>query len=634
MNISRTFSHTVKNIRASATKHARAAYVAMTPLTHATIALVRARPWVSLVLLFAALGGGYYVYLRGETVSSVTYSIGTVTKGTLVISVTGSGQVATTNQVDLKSKVSGDVTSVPVKSGQTVRAGAPLLYIDAREAQKAVRDARTNLASAQLSLEKARKPTEVLTLTQAENKITASNDTLAKSYDDGYTSISNTFLDIPGVMSGLEEVLYGTKVSTTAVQSNVDAYAALLGNADTGVQVFKNDAVAKYKKARTDYDAAFAHYRLLTRAISDSETEREIRDTYALTKTIADSVKSTNDYLSYILDKLKTNNSSVPALLTTHLTNLNTYTGTTNTHLSSLLSITNTITTTKRNLTEYTQSLEDLKQGTDVLDIESARLSVVQRQNALTDALEKLSDYTVRAPFAGTVASLDIQRGQSVSSGSTIGVLVTKDKIAEVSLNEVDIAKVSVGQKATLTFDAVEDLSITGKVVAVDTIGTVTQGVVTYAVQISFDTQDARIRPGMSVSANIINQIKADVLLVPASSIKTSGQTSAGGEGSSSYVEVPPALTPEQQGKTSGLSFPLPLAQKTVVTGLTDDTQTEVVSGLAEGDSIITRTVKAAATTSTAPSLFGNMRPPGTGGGGGGGAGGGNGARGAGGQTR
>jgi HlyD family secretion protein len=559
--------------------------------------------------------GAYWYFFTGTPAAPATYTIGTVERGTLTLRVTATGQVSSSNQVDLKTKVSGDVTSVPAKTGQTVRAGSPLLFIDSREAQKAVRDARTNLATAQLALEKARKPTEALTLTQAQNRITASHDTLAKSYDDGYNSISNAFLDLPSVMSGLEDVLYGTKINATASQANIDAYGSLFESTDAGIATFKLDAATKYRAARTMYDAAFAHYRTLTRAIDATAVEKEIKDTYALTKTIADSVKSSYDYLSYIEDKLKTKNQTPPPLLATHTASLNSFTAKTNTHLASLLSITNTITTTKRSLTEYEQSLADLQAGTDVLDIESARLSVVQRQNALTDALEKLSDYTVRAPFAGTIASLDIQRGQSVVSGSAFGVLVTQDKIAEVSLNEVDIATVKNGQKATLTFDAVEDLQITGTVVAVETIGTVTQGVVTYTVKIGFDTQKGelyeRIRPGMSVSADIITNTKTDVLLIPASSIKTSDSRGTTG----TYVEIPPPLTAEQTGRTSGLSFPLPLTQQSITTGLTDDTVTEVIDGLSEGDTIITRTVKTTSTAPAAPSLFGTMRPPGTGGG-------------------
>ena len=103
--------------------------------------------------------------------------------------------------------------------------------------------------------------------------------------------------------------------------------------------------------------------------------------------------------------------------------------------------------------------------------------------------------------------------------------LITKQKIAEISLNEVDAAKVKVGQKVTLTFDAIDGLSITGEVSEIDALGTVSQGVVTYGVKIAFDTQDERVKSGMSVSAAIITDVKQNVLLVPNAAVKSNERT-------------------------------------------------------------------------------------------------------------
>ena len=100
-----------------------------------------------------------------------------------------------------------------------------------------------------------------------------------------------------------------------------------------------------------------------------------------------------------------------------------------------------------------------------------------------------------------------------------------------MSLNEVDIAQIKINQKATLTFDAIQDLTIAGTVLEVDSIGTTSQGVVTYGVTIGFDTQDQRIKSGMSASASIITNSKTDALLVPNSAIKSSG--------GSNYVQMP-----------------------------------------------------------------------------------------------
>src|SRR5207248_903868 len=84
--------------------------------------------------------------------------------------------------------------------------------------------------------------------------------------------------------------------------------------------------------------------------------------------------------------------------------------------------------------------------------------------------------------------------------------------------------------KATLTFDAIPDLTISGTVAEIDSLGTVSQGVVTYNVKISFDTQDSRIKGAMSVSAAIITEVKQDVLVVLNSAVKSSS--------GASYVEM------------------------------------------------------------------------------------------------
>ena len=94
----------------------------------------------------------------------------------------------------------------------------------------------------------------------------------------------------------------------------------------------------------------------------------------------------------------------------------------------------------------------------------------------------------------------------------------------------------------------------------IDTIGTVSQGVVTYNVKIGFDTQDERVKPGMSVSTDIITDVRQDVLMVPNSAIK-----------SSSYVE---ALANGQP------------VREPVEIGLSNNTMTEIISGLNEGDKI------------------------------------------------
>ena len=160
--------------------------------------------------------------------------------------------------------------------------------------------------------------------------------------------------------------------------------------------------------------------------------------------------------------------------------------------------------------------------------------------------------------------------GGSGSGGSSVPIVIDDlgSMTATVQVSEVDITNVSIGQKAALTFDAIDGLSLTGKVTGIDSSGTVSSGVVNYNVTITLDTGDARLKPGMSVNAEITTAVKQNVLTVPSSAVKT--------EGSTQYVQVMVNGTPRDQ---------------IVTTGLSNDTSIEIDSGLKEGDTVVTQTI-------------------------------------------
>jgi multidrug efflux pump subunit AcrA (membrane-fusion protein) len=214
----------------------------------------------------------------------------------------------------------------------------------------------------------------------------------------------------------------------------------------------------------------------------------------------------------------------------------------------------------------------------------------------------------VTSPIDGVVAKISATMAEQVSNGTAIATIITPNEYATISLNEVDAAKVSVGQKATLAFDAVNNLSLAGTVSEVDGIGTVSQGVVTYNVQIAFDSEDNRVKPGMSVNAAIITAADQNVLVVPSAAIKTQGNISYVQELGQKY-----SMAQETAGVTS-ITLPKNFP---VTVGLSDDTNTEIVSGLSAGDQIIikTTTITGASASTKSAATAATTR---TGGGGGG----------------
>lgn len=512
------------------------------------IKLISSHKIAAFLILLALAYGGYWGYKKWtDTTGETKYIFATIKKDTIEVSVSGSGQISASNQVDIKAKASGDVVYVGAKNGDEVRIGAILLQLDARDAQKSVRDAEISLENAKLSLEKFK-------FANSKEKL---EENLEKAREDGFNATSNAFLDFPTIMTGLDDLLFGN--TFTSSQTNLNYYSDAVKSYDEKVILYKNDAADAYQTARQAYDQNFTDYKNTSRFSGEADIEKLIKQTYDTTKLVAESVKSASNLIQFYKDKLIERSLKTNALADTHLSSLNNYTSKANSHLTNLLSA--------------KQTIEDKKDAfvNSDLDLKSQELSVRQRENVLLDAKEKISDYFLRAPADGIAAKINFKKGDSVSGGAIAATFITKLRLAEISLNEVDAAKIKVGQKTILTFDAVPNLSVSGKVAEIDAIGVVSQGVVSYIVKISFDAQDERVKPGMSASAAIITDVKTDALVAPISAVKS--------QGGSQYIEL-----------KSGENAP---KRARIETGLANDEFIEIISGVKEGDQVVAGAISA-----------------------------------------
>lgn len=553
-----------------------------------------------IILSLIVISLGYWGYKHYTNTSGETrYVLATVEKGTIVSSISGTGQVSAESQVDIKSKVSGEAIYVGVVNGQEAKAGDLIAKIDARDAEIA-------LENAKISLEKLIKPADAASILQTENALEDSKqsnvkakDDLAKAYDDGFNTVSNAFLDLPDVITGLNDLLNNYQSGAGYLNDiNVRIYG------ETAMS-YRSEATKAFFTARDQYDANLIHYKNLTRTSPSANIESLAAETYLTIKSAADAIKNSKNTLDYIRGQQASQSRNDSTAVQN---NLNSWTSKVNTHLLNLLSIKNSIenykdaiTSSSRDIAQKTESLKKLRDGADELDIRNQELAVRQKEYAY-------EDYFIRAQFDGVIAKINIKQSDSVSGGESVATLITKRKIANISLNEIDAAKIKVGQKTTLTFDAIEGLSITGKVTQVDLVGNVTQGVVTYNVEIGFDTQDDRIKPGMSLSASIITDVKQDTLIAPNSSLKS--------QGNANYIEVFDQKFPQDEA-SQGITSPTAPRRQPVEVGMSNDTSTEIISGLNEGDQIVSRTILPSSTQSQTGQQTSGFRIPGFSGGGG-----------------
>ncbi len=531
---------------------------------------IKAHKIISLVIGVIIVLGGRYVWAKTRPPADAKYVLATVEKGTILSSVSGTGTVSTENQVDLKAKSSGQILRLPAVPGQQVSQGDLIASLDSRDAYVA-------LQTAQVALNKLLEPADKLALIQNQNA-------LQQSYNDGFNGVAAAFVDMPVVVQGLYDLLYKSGGYLT------ENYTNYQGIAVTNLRALANSSFGAAKSSLDNLSNEYSNTPKSTEATD--KIEKLVNDTYDTLRLVSQAVKDAKNTVDELQIERSEQTSSVAVAAEG---NLATWTSKINADLQSVLG-------NKASITNNKEALAKLERGTDELDIESARLNLLSRQNAYDDSF-------VRAPFDGTVARVPVRLYDNVSNGTVVATMITKNQYAEISLNEVDVVKVKAGQKSTITFDAIPGLSITGEVAQVDTVGISNQGVVTYNVKIKFDTDDPRVKPGMSASASIVTEIRTNVLKVANSAIKTSS-----GNRSVQVVSAADKNLPQTQTGVTLTNAPQAVE---VEIGLQSDSETEIISGLNAGEVVVVRTISSSAAQPTAPSAFSLPGTRTTGGGGG-----------------
>ncbi len=626
---------------------------------------------VPLVILTLGLGIYFIVRASGNQSSgAIEYTIGTVEKGTIISTISATGQANASSQSDLKTTASTTVLQVNAKEGDKVKAGDVLIILDSSDIDKQIRNARINLETAQNNYKKAIDGPTELQLAQAQNSLQNAKDNVEKlkisqqttynqtleskenaetALENSYTSALNTidaaFMGFSNIMNDLRTVLYLTNellpqditgdptkdvnlidlsqfynVEIPKYWEDISNSYVFDTNADkdTFITLAKKATLA-YKNARTIYDTNVVGYRNLSKSSSKEEIGSFLDNAINTAETITEATRNLNNLYNYFIDYSNQRKRTLYYNINTYNTLLKQDTSSANSYLSQLISAKtggSGIVTAKKNLDDINTSLANLIKNQpidlaaaqsnlkiqeasykelisppDPIEVKSYELSVSQAADNLQNLLdEKDENYIIKAPFDGKLANLNVNVGDKTSAGSILATVISDHSIAEISFTETDIPKIKVGQKATLTFDSVENLTITGKVVEVDTLGTTTQGVVSYTVKVSFDIEDQRIKPGMSVTADIITDSKSDILIVPNSAIRTSNGLS--------YVETfNNSISTDSNGILTTKLIPTKI---NVETGISDDTNTEIINGLNEGDKVVIKT--SASNTSTSSS--------------------------------
>lgn len=204
-------------------------------------------------------------------------------------------------------------------------------------------------------------------------------------------------------------------------------------------------------------------------------------------------------------------------------------------------------------------------------DVERAKARIEEIEASLRSIERRIAKAEIRSPLSGIVLAVNVEEGDFVSSGTSASGGTSPVVVADLStmkvdvpVNEVDIPRVRVGQKARITLDAFPGKTFAGEVVSIAYQGRTTENVVTYDTTVHLPNLEGLLRAGMTANVEIIVEEKEDALLVPVSAIRE--------EGGKSFVFV---KSPQGQPE-----------RREVTLGVRSDTFVEVVRGVEEGEEV------------------------------------------------
>jgi HlyD family secretion protein len=209
-------------------------------------------------------------------------------------------------------------------------------------------------------------------------------------------------------------------------------------------------------------------------------------------------------------------------------------------------------------------------------DMARANAQVAQAKAALERAAENLRNATIASPMDGLVLSRDVEVGDAVSSilvlGSQATLVMTLGDIGDVyvlgKVDQADIGKVYIGQRARIVVESFKDKKFQGQVTKIAPMGVEKDNVTSFEVRVSIKNPGGELKANMSANAEVILEEKLNVLLVPESAIVYDRNRNTS-------VEIPDVLAEKGRRKAP------------VKLGISDGVKTELLAGLKQGDKVI-----------------------------------------------
>ncbi len=465
----------------------------------------------------------------------------TVSKGVISEKVSVTGRIKSSKNTDLAFEQAGRIEKIYVDVGTKVAAGQILAKLENDALYSRVLEEEAKLEQ----LKRGLRPEE---LSVKNNVLDQSKQALYNSTNDLLDALNSAYLDsqdvvrikTAGIFNGSITSSFTLSFSPCDLQSQTNV-TALKMKVETAFPLWKKDIDALASIQNGSYPQSFAD----TIISESSDTLNAIRDLIDRTNSLlsASCLINNSAYDSY-----RANLSLAKTTITAAISN---FTTKKNAYYRDLLAL-------SKDQSDYDLATA----GTDPQEIKAGEARLLNARSALKQTV-------IYAPFDGVVTKQDGTEGEIASVNTPLISLIADSAYEiEIDVPETDIAKIALGNKATITLDAYgKDVIFDGIVTKINLSESIVNNVSAYKVTVAFTKADSRIRSGMTANLDIITQTKNDVLYIPSRAIQTKDGN-----------QVVNLITPNQK---TGSTTPITVG----IRG--SDGNIEVTSGLKENDKII-----------------------------------------------
>lgn len=545
----------------------------------------------AIVIVLIVLGVLAKIYIfKPATTEYVTQEI---KRGDVVQTVSPTGKIKSATEIELNFKNPGKLSVLSVKKGDKVLIGQVLAQQNANDLLANINKARSNVDQAQANLDK-------LKTGATQQDIAIYEVAVQKASLD----LENSKNDLANAMSTYAQAINNEKNSTLNDLKNSLAKADIslqkiydtLNYKGNSVNFTTSDPLLQ-QTVNLGYDDTLKLVNEAKNVNNQAAVSQDLTQTKSAVNQTLNAINKlalTLDNLSRLLDKVVLNAILSRTELDTLKTTINAEWLTTNTSINTIQSdkqgiadaelnyqtkveaAQNLVKTYEKNLVKYQADLNYKQAPARIEDIRLYQAQVRSAQADLQLAQDRYDESIIKAPIDGVVTEVNFSVGeQSNATQPAIKMLANQVYEIEVNIPESDIAKISVSDKADITLDAFTgDDIFAGVITTIDPAETRIQDVIYYKVTIAFDSVQPqnvqslidKIKPGMTANVTIKTAKAENVLIVPLRAIKE--------ESTKRFVDILVNGVPVKTEVTIGLKG--------------DEGQAEVLSGLSEGQQVVT----------------------------------------------